>query len=145
MLRYNVGLINSESMKKTAWMLILLLFALGGCSTDKKKMQMEDTLRLYGESIRWGQYAEAQTVQKDLNHFVDPECLKEIKVISYDVIRQEVHGDFDRVDQTVEIGFYHEQQGMVKKIIDRQSWVYDSEQGIWQLEGTLPDFSSAIQ
>ena len=132
-------------MKKIAWMIFLLVVSLYGCSTDKKKMQMDDTLRLYEKSIRWGQFAAAQTVQKDLSHFVDPERLKEIKVISYDVIRQEVHGDFDRVDQTVEIGFYHEQQGTVNKIIDQQSWVYDAEQGIWQLEGQLPDFSSAIQ
>ncbi len=132
-------------MRRTVWLLLVLTIGFGACSTDKKKMDMDNTLRLYEKSIRWGAYGDAQTVQKDLSNFVDPEKFSEIKVISYDVIRQEIHGDFDRVDQTVEIRFYHEQQGTVKKLVDQQTWLYDEDRGIWQLEGPLPNFNSAIQ
>ena len=132
-------------MKQYSGLLFCLLFVVLACATNKKEITLEDTLRFYETSIRWGEFGDAQALQKEITAPLDPEKYREIKVISYEVIRQEIRNDYSRLDQTVEIRFYHEQQGKVQKLIDRQTWLYDNEQGIWLLDSDLPDFNSAIQ
>ncbi len=131
-------------VKRIIGMLLIFFVVAIACSTDKKKTKMDDVLRSYRKSIRWNAFAHAQGVQKKIAGPIDTE-LGEIKVTSYDVIKQEISDDFTRVDQTVEIKFYHQRQGKELTLIDEQTWLYDEELEVWQLDGNLPDFSSAIQ
>ena len=74
---------------------------------------------------------------------IDP--YKEIKVISYEVVRQEIVGDVQQLNQVVEIKFYHEQQAKIMTLRDVQVWVYDDERKTWVLQTGLPDFMSAVE
>jgi hypothetical protein len=128
------------------WALILVasFVVVSGCATDKRKESMDGTLRLYEKSIKWGSYGDAQTLtdqpvpQETLDQYGD------IKVISYEVIRQELVGDFEQINQLVEIKFYHQQQGKILTVRDNQVWVYDPEREIWRLQTGLPDFRSVV-
>lgn len=125
-------------------MLLFFVIVVTACSTDKKKTTMDNILRAYEQSIRWNAFVHAQALQKKITGPIHEE-LSEIKVISYKVIKQEISDDFTRLDQMVEIRFYHQQQGKEIKLIDEQTWLYDDDLEIWQLDGGLPDFNSAIQ
>ncbi len=124
--------------------LLVLLFIVFGCATEKRRNAIHDTLRLYEKTLRWGAYREAQTLKLEVRKPL-PEGLNEIKVTSYEIVSQSVTEDADQLEQTVEIKFYHEQQGMIKTLMDRQTWVYDDKLDGWFLESELPDFMSAIQ
>ena len=130
-------------MKRIMWMLLFFVVA-AACATDKKLTKMDNILRAYKESIRWNAFVHAQALQKEITGPID-EALDEIKVTSYEVIKQEIRDDFTRLDQTVEIRFYHQQQAKEIKLIDEQTWLYDDELETWQLDGGLPDFNSAIR
>ncbi len=125
------------------WILLFFVVA-AACATDKKQTKMDNILRSYKESIRWNAFVHAQALQKEITGPIDAE-LDEIKVTSYEVIKQEIKDDFTRLDQTVEIRFYHQQQAKEIKLIDEQTWLYDEKLETWQLDGGLPDFNSAIR
>lgn len=126
-------------------MMGLLPALIAGCSGAARKMSIEDTLRIYERSIRWSAFEEAQGFQKKIKKPLGQDDLREIKVVSYTVKNQTIKDDFKRLNQTVEIQFYHEQQGTIKTITDKQTWIYDTETEIWQLDDDLPDFLSVIQ
>ena len=135
-------------MKKLRVILILaVLAAIIGCaSSDKREEGLEAVLRHYERSIKWGSYTEARMMageEAPAQEEVDP--YKEIKVISYEVISQTIIGDFQEMDQVVEIKFYHEQQAKMRTLRDTQRWVYDQEQKTWVLKSGFPDFLSALE
>lgn len=125
--------------------ILLLAGLLSGCQGEKRKNLMDQTLRLYERSIKWGAFLDAQTLLLEIENPLKPGEMKEIKVTSYEVLQQQIGGDFERLDQVVEIKFFHEQQGTVHTLIDNQTWVYDEESETWLLQSGMPDFNSAIQ
>lgn len=133
-------------MKNCPTVLVLIvLIAVFGCASDKKKNDLDVTLRFYERSIKWGSYRDAQSLsdtpvaQERLDQY------KDIKVISYEVLRQEVTGDFDQLSQVVEIKFYHQDQGTIKTVRDKQVWTFDDDRDVWVLQTGLPDFISAAR
>jgi hypothetical protein len=133
-------------MRNRVLVLILaVLVLMTGCASDKRKTTMDDTLRLYERSIKWGNYADAQILTQKPFTQETLDRYRDIKVISYEVVRQEVIGDFDQLNQVVEIKFFHEQQGTIKTVRDSQVWIYDDERDAWKLDSGLPDFMSAFE
>lgn len=123
----------------------LLTVSIAACSGAARQSSIDDTLRVYERSIRWGEYGDAQRLQKEIKKPLGRDDLREIKVVSYTVIGQRMSDDSKRLDQTVEIRFYHEQQGTIKTVTDQQTWIYNTDAKVWQLDDELPDFLSAIQ
>ncbi len=123
----------------------MLVFIVIACAAEKRQLRLDDTLRHYGSAIRWGAYADAQQLQKDVDQELDNDFLREIKVTSYEAIRQSVSEDGNRIDQTVEIRYYHQSQGTEKSLIDQQTWEYDEIGETWKLDGKIPKFKSAAQ
>lgn len=115
--------------------------ALVSCSHDLHFMRMEDTLTGYAAALRWGRYetaadyqAPARRVQPDTN------WLKNIHVTSYDVFYRKELEPGKLVEQSAEIRYFNEHVGVEKTLIDRQTWRFDAEKGVWLLEGDLPAF-----
>lgn len=106
---------------------------------------MDSILRLYEKSIKWGMYTDAQSVVENPEPQELLDRYQEVKVVSYEVVRQEIVGDFEQLNQLVEIKFYHEQQGTIKTVRDPQMWTYDDDRETWVLQSGLPDFMSATQ
>ncbi|MCI0654844.1 MAG: hypothetical protein L0Y39_10260 [Methylococcaceae bacterium] len=124
---------------------VTILAVIAGCASEKKMESMDTTLRLYERSIKWGSYADAQSLSAKPEPQERLDRYKEIKVISYEVLRQEIVGDFEQINQIVDIKFYHEQQGKIETVRDTQVWIYDKDREIWVLQTGLPDFMSVLQ
>lgn len=137
--------IGNQGMQKWAVILLVSGLLLTGCASEKRKTNMDATLRLYEKSIKWGMYADAQTVLENPEPQELLDRYGEVKVVSYDVVRQEIVGDFEQLNQIVDIKFYHEQQGTIKTVRDVQMWIYDDDRETWVLQSGLPDFMSATE
>lgn len=118
---------------------------LAGCGEDPRKQSMSGTLRLYERSIKWGVYSDAQLMVSQPRSREQLEEYADIKVISYEVVQQELSDDLDELKQEVEIKFYHNQQGVIKTLRDHQRWTYDEERKVWELQSGLPDFMSVFR
>ena len=127
---------------KRAVVILLLPLLLAACAAKNRQVRLDDTLRYYENAIRWGRFPEAYALQKEPAKVPDFDYLKEIKVTAYEPIgRLVVSEDGNRIDQTVEIRYYHEDYGREEVLIDKQVWRYDEERGIWRREGVIPNFT----
>ncbi|MGH8475136.1 MAG: hypothetical protein ACRERS_00735 [Methylococcales bacterium] len=126
-------------------MMAAMLIDLTGCASEKKRENMDAALRLYEQSIRWGSYTDAQLALENPQSQEQLDSYKDIKVISYEVKSQEIVGDFEQLNQIVDIKFYHEQQGVIQTLRDVQVWLYDQDRNGWVLKTGLPDFLSVFR
>lgn len=130
---------------KTKYNLTICILLLVGCATIEKQEMMnslEKTLRGYENAIRWGYYQVAQSYRKVREKEQPPDYkkLKEFKVSTYEVIKKDMSEDKMRLQQTVEIKYYHINFLIEKTLINELLWVFDVEEKKWYLHSKLPDF-----
>jgi len=124
----------------------LALALIGGCATyemEKKMNRYEYTTHQYEKAIRWGSYDVANSFRKPSDHgesAPDFERLKQFAVTSYEVVNQNMSGDQNEAQLTVDIRYYHRDTMTERQLVDRQHWRWDAENGIWLLESPLPAF-----
>jgi hypothetical protein len=123
------------------------------CSTNpiekmkNKETVLEDTLKLYAATIRWG-----DDMTQGLG-FVDPEYLKihpmseldlarykQVKVTGYDDAPAAPISDTE-VRQVVQISFINVNTQTMRQVVDNQVWRYDAAQKRWWLTTGLPDIT----
>jgi hypothetical protein len=127
---------------KKAVVIVLLPLLLVACAAKNRQVRLDNTLRHYENAIRWGRFPEAYALQKEPVKAPDFDYLKEIKVTAYEPIgRPVVSEEGNRIDQTVEIRYYHEDYGREEVLIDKQVWRYDDEREIWLRDGESPNFT----
>jgi hypothetical protein len=130
-------------------LLIAALVLLGGCATEKMRSKttlLDETLRSYAATIRWGEVSQA------LN-FVEPKALAEhpptqleldrfrqVRVTGYNE-QPVVPVSEDEMHQTVQIELVNVNTQSVRSVIDRQVWKYDEAGKRWWLTTGLPDIS----
>ena len=125
--------------------LLLLLPALSGCKKIDEKRQadiLELTLRSYESVLRWGSLVNAYGFRRPEDAARDeiPPDLDQVRVVSYLVQVAPVMLDQDMAAQTVEIGYLRQDQQTLRKISDRQTWVYDGDKKLWYLGSQVPQF-----
>ena len=129
--------------------LLLVVLMLGMSATVSAKSRekvLEETLRTYAATIRWGSIEQAES-------FVDPKYraahpLTALDLARYKQIRFTAYNDrapvaiskFE-VRQTVEIGLVNVNTQESRTIIDQQVWTYDKEAKAWMLSSGLPDIT----
>ncbi len=121
---------------------VLLLVGCTSISEIKQKDQFEKISRGYEKALRWGDWVAVSHVLDEKQQDQDDrdlEKLKPIKVTSYEVNERIVSEDQLRVQQVVEIQYYHSYRMVEKTLIDKQVWEYD-EKGGWRLVSGLPKF-----
>jgi hypothetical protein len=129
-------------MKKVVVILLLPLLLMA-CAANNRQVRLDNTLRQYEQAIRWGLYPEAYALQKEPARAPDFDYLQEIKVTAYEPVgRPVVSEEEHRIDQTVEIRYYHEDYGREQVLIDKQVWRYDEEREIWLRDGEMPNFKA---
>jgi len=126
-------------------LLLLLLPLLAGCQKIDERRQadkLELTLRSYESVVRWGSLANAYGFRRPEDAARDeiPEDLDQVRVVSYLIQVAPVMLDEDTTAQTVEIGYIRQDQQTVRKVLDRQTWVYDGEKRLWHLASQVPEF-----
>ena len=122
---------------------------LAGCGSQKKDVKiLEETLRQYASTVRWGEIEQALG-------FIDPEVLKADPVEPFELERlRQVQvagyrergaytfiGDL-RVRQVVQVELVNKHTQEVRSAVDVQEWRFDPEAKRWWLMTGLPRFDS---
>ena len=113
---------------------------------QSKETILEDTLKNYAATIRWGDMLQAQA-------FVDPAYrqahpMTDLDMQRYQQVSVTAYNDAPaaplnelEVAQTVEIGLVNKNTQAARSIIDHQVWKYDEKQKHWWLMTGLPDIT----
>jgi uncharacterized iron-regulated protein len=121
---------------------LFVLVLLAACAHDTGLMKLEERLTSYGEAVRWGLFERAADFQTPNARAQGVPILdKDIHISGYDPVYRHESEDGKTVNQTVEISYFREQTGVVRKITDRQTWSFDKKKGQWFLDTPIPAFS----
>ena len=113
---------------------------------QSKETILEDTLKNYAATIRWGDMLQAQA-------FVDPAYrqahpISDLDMQRYRQVQVTAYNDQPaaplnelEVAQTVEIGLVNINTQAARSVIDHQVWRYDEKQKHWWLMTGLPDIT----
>lgn len=133
----------------TAMLMLALGLGVAACATDSMRTReklLDDTLRSYAATIRWGDLGQAEA-------FVDPEYRREHPLSEFERARYRqvqvtyyheqpaVPDGADTMRQTVEIGLVNVNTQAARAILDRQVWRYDGTAKHWWLMSGLPDIT----
>lgn len=119
------------------------------CATDRmrsKQTVLDDTLKAYAATIRWGDIDQAQT-------FIDPAVrsahpptaldlarFHQVRVTGYDENPAAPISE-NEIRQDVEIGIVNINSQAARSVIDHQVWRYDEAAKRWWLMSGLPDIT----
>ena len=127
---------------------ILVTIFVAGCaalSTGGKAHKFQDTVHSYNSLIKWGDFQTAQkyTINKGPRRdYIDMKGMKNVRVVSFDVKHTEMSSNKMEANIVVEFQYANDYSPSVRKLIDRQKWVYSSEGRVWRMHGTLPNFNA---
>jgi len=135
---------------RTRILLVLTLTALlAACAVEKmrnKETILEETLKTYAATIRWGDMTQALA-------FVDPKYraahpLSALDLARYKQVQVTAYSDSPaapinetEVRQVVEIGLVNINTQTARSIVDNQIWRYDEAEKRWWLTTGLPDIT----
>jgi hypothetical protein len=126
--------------------LLLLAAFLSGCASidETKKLTLLDrATRQYESAIRWGEYEDASAFRNPAGtRAVAPnrDSLKQFRVTSYETQSTVLNEDGTEAKVVVQIKYYNEDRMQEVTLVDRQTWKYDTDQGVWYLDSPLPAF-----
>ena len=132
---------SQTSKKQLGWLIVpitLLLFQ--GCASERIRL-LDDTLKVYGDTIRWGRYEDAAQLVVNKPTF-DEQTIANIKVTSYKERQRDVDEDGKVAKNIVEIRYYNKEIGQERTLLDKQEWKYFEEPEGWMLTSDMPDFKS---
>ncbi len=112
-----------------------------GCASTfefRREEVFQDTVRSYGRLMTWSDFGAAAA-------FLDPDApLKSVpsgvRIAGYDYKQAVFAQDMLEAVNLIEITYYKEQDPRVKKIMDRQVWVFNSDKQNWFLKSGFPPF-----
>lgn len=130
-----------------AALLVALAVGLAGCAqTNEKTTKLDQTVRAYVQSIRWGDFATAaamiRTREGKLPPTVDPRKLEdEIRVTHYEYGVGARDPTSELAIMSAKFRYYHVDTGKVREVVQQAVWWFDLEDRVWYLDDGLPDFS----
>ena len=116
-----------------------------GCETVKKESQasrLDQTLRAYAGSIRWGNYdtADAFAAPRAVAKAVQASSLDGIKVTGYEVRVNSVAEDAREASVHMNFSYYDEARGTVGSLDQDATWYWDDSRKNWLMDDSLPRF-----
>ena len=136
-------------MRPRILLVVALIALLTACAVEKmrnKETILEETLKTYAATIRWGDMTQAIA-------FVDPKYreahpmtaldlarYKQVQVTAYNDSPATPIGE-NEVRQVVEIGLVNINTQTARSIVDKQVWRYDEAEKHWWLTTGLPDIT----
>ena len=125
-----------------SWLFVtLLLLLFQGCASESRLRMLDDTLKVYGDTIRWGRYQDAAQLVVNKPTF-SKKTITNIRITSYEERQREIDKDSKVAKTVVEIRYYNEEIGKEQTLIDKQEWKYFEEPEAWLLTSDMPDFTS---
>ena len=136
-------------MRSRVLLIVALIALLAACAVEKmrnKETILEETLKTYAATIRWGDMTQALA-------FVDPKYreahpmttldlarYKQVQVTAYNDSPATPIGE-NEVRQVVEIGLVNINTQTARSIVDNQIWRYDEAEKHWWLTTGLPNIT----
>lgn len=126
----------------------LMLMAACATGSGSRERSLDDTLRTYAATIRWGDIAQAESFIDPVHRAANPlteldlERFRQVKFTNYNE-RPAVAVSPDEVRQSVEIGVVNVNTQAARTLIDQQVWRYDADAKRWLLSSGLPNLSRA--
>ncbi|MCU7842273.1 MAG: asparagine synthetase [Candidatus Thiodiazotropha sp. (ex Monitilora ramsayi)] len=125
-------------------LVLITTVLLMGCQTLSERKQadsLEEILRSYHAMIRWGSVEQARG-------FLDPKQAKEsvdatpgdLRVTHYEVVQGPTMVGSTQAVQTAFIQYVFEDSQIVREVMDRQTWEYDTASERWFLVSPPPVF-----
>jgi hypothetical protein len=113
---------------------------------QSKETILEDTLKNYAATIRWGDMLQAQACVDPAYRQAHP--MSDLDMQRYRQVQVTAYNDqpaapinANEVGQTVEIGLVNINTQAARSVIDHQVWKYDEKQKHWWLMTGLPDIT----
>ena len=129
--------------------LIALTALLAACATSQMRSRqtiLDETLRAYASTLRWGDIEQALTFIQPKVRLEHPPTaleisrLKQVKITGYNEQLPTPAGE-NEVHQVVQIDIVNLNTQSARSIVDRQVWKYDDTDKHWWLTSGLPDIS----
>jgi len=120
---------------------LLFLSSLTGCAGENTRdRSLDNVLRSYEHTIRWGKMENVNNYLKEPIEFSKDtfEKMKHIQVTSYRVLSKTINQN--ELRQLVEIRYYNDEFAVERSITDPQKWEYNEESETWNLISTVPVF-----
>lgn len=126
-----------------------VLLVVTGCATESmrsKQTVLDETLRSYAATIRWGDIEQAQAfIEPRLRAERPPSALdlaryRQVRITGYDAGQVQPVGEGE-VRQTVRIDLVNVNTQAARSILDHQVWRHDEVARRWWLVSGLPDIS----
>jgi hypothetical protein len=104
-------------------------------------LKRDEIINRYASAIRWGEFDKAAQFQNPAFRTTpDNVWLKNIHIASYDIVFVDEKPGGKIVENTVQIRYFLESEGIEKSITDHQVWSFDEEFDKWMLNSPLPAF-----
>ena len=123
--------------------LILMMTACNGVGTKKKAEGLETAIDEYVAALRWGRFDKALEYhfdKEDNSPDIDTSKLEYIKVTEHTFKKKVINDEIDEAALQLEVKYYHEEYGTVKKRIVDQVWWYKEETESWLISSEFPKF-----
>jgi hypothetical protein len=130
-------------------LLALSTVLLGACASKEvrsKQTILDETLRSYASTIRWGDIAQAQAFLDPKYREAHPQTAlelaryKQVEISGYDE-QPATPVNTNEVTQTVQISLINVHTQHERGVVDHQIWKYDEKAKRWWLTTGLPDIS----
>ncbi len=132
-------------------LLAIITASIAGCAAIERRKQQEtldDTLRIYGNAIRWGQFGLAEKFLAPPEDGLPPGTLPDmegVKVTAYEVREKTISENGEHAVVVARIQFVHRDRASVYTVMDQQQWQFDAPAKRWLLRGGLPNFDAAMR
>jgi len=122
---------------------IMSLQACAAIGDSKKSIGLEKAVYYYESTMRWADFAGANSLRRYEGPAVpgmNPKKLEHIKITGYETLNTIPSDDKSTVYIAVRISYYDEANMKEMTLTDNQVWHYDEEQNSWYISTPLPAF-----
>ena len=133
-------------MQAIKYLLVLVVILSAACTdlniknqADKLKSSLED----YGAALRWGRYNHAFAFHIDQDGKqpeIDLNALEKFSVTAFKPVDPVLNAEATEATIPVEIDYYDEQYGTLKKFKYIQKWWFNTEVKRWFIASEFPQF-----
>jgi hypothetical protein len=145
LMTFEISIQENQIMPKLIFIftLVLMLAACNGVGTRKKADGLITAIDEYVAALRWGRFDRAKEYHLDKDGKqpeIDSSQLEYIRVTGHTVKKKTVNEAIDEATVQMEMQYYHNEYGTLKKIIINQQWWFQEEAKSWFLSSDFPKF-----
>ncbi len=132
-------------MARISFLVVMAVFFADGCTTIKEKIRLAD----FKEVSKAYEHVMLDSDFESAYGFTNPDVVRsetdftaheDIKIIEYQVKKEQASRDKAEVNQSVKIKYYRITSPIVRTMRYEQLWKYDDVKKTWLLQTGLPEF-----